>query len=184
MALVRGDKVVRNAQHMDRGHAEALFPMIDETLAEAGASFTDLTRIAVCTGPGSFTGIRVGVAAARGLALGLGIPAVGVTRFEALLAAAAPAGTSTVVVPGRGGAAYLQDFSADRVAVGAPREVNQSDLPDGPDLVGVPSASTFADPTVIADIALSRDDATAPAPVYIRGADADPPRDGPPVILD
>ena len=65
---------------MERGHAERLFPMIEAALALYPLP---LTLIAVCTGPGSFTGLRIGVAAARGLALGHGIPAVGVTRFAA-----------------------------------------------------------------------------------------------------
>jgi tRNA threonylcarbamoyl adenosine modification protein YeaZ len=106
---------------MERGHAEALFPLIDAALTRAGASYGDLTHIAVCTGPGSFTGIRVGVAAARGLALGLGVPAIGITRFDALLAAAGADAPSTVLVPGRGATAYVQDFSAAQVAEGAPR---------------------------------------------------------------
>jgi tRNA threonylcarbamoyl adenosine modification protein YeaZ len=71
-----------------RGHAERLTPMIGEALAEAGLAYGDLERIAVTTGPGSFTGTRIGVAAARGLALALGIPAVGVSVLDALIEAA------------------------------------------------------------------------------------------------
>ena len=59
-------------------------PMIEATLSKAGVAFDDLDRIAVTTGPGSFTGVRVGVAAARGLALALDIPAVGIGSLEAL----------------------------------------------------------------------------------------------------
>ncbi len=55
---------------MGRGHAEHLFPMIDKVLARAGVGYEGVGRIAVCTGPGSFTGVRIGVAAARGIALG------------------------------------------------------------------------------------------------------------------
>ena len=84
-ALVRGPAVLA-ARHepMDRGQAERLLPMLEELMAEAGTGWTALDGIGVVTGPGNFTGVRLAVAAARGLALGLGIPAVGVSIFEAL----------------------------------------------------------------------------------------------------
>lgn len=69
---------------MDRGHSEALFPMIAAVMREAGLGFSDLAKIAVTTGPGSFTGVRAGVAAARGLALGCGAPLVSVTSLEVM----------------------------------------------------------------------------------------------------
>jgi tRNA threonylcarbamoyl adenosine modification protein YeaZ len=70
------------SETLGKGHAERLIPMIDEVLHQAGMTLQQMTRIAVTVGPGSFTGIRVGVAAARGFALSLGIPAVGVTTLE------------------------------------------------------------------------------------------------------
>ncbi|WP_312797147.1 tRNA (adenosine(37)-N6)-threonylcarbamoyltransferase complex dimerization subunit type 1 TsaB [Tianweitania sp.] len=70
------------------GHAELLMGMIDDVLAQAGKTYADLTRIGVVIGPGSFTGVRVGVSTARGLALALNIPAVGVTTLEGLAAEA------------------------------------------------------------------------------------------------
>ena len=115
---------------MERGHAEALMPMLDAVLAEAGAGYRDLTRIAVCTGPGSFTGIRIGIAAARGLALGLGVPAIGITRLEALAAGAAPGRPCSVRVPGPNGASYLQEFDADGRAE-APARLARSRLAAG-----------------------------------------------------
>lgn len=72
---------------MDRGHAEALVPMIDEALREAGKGMDALERIAVTTGPGTFTGVRVGVSAARGLALALKLPVAGITSLEMLAGA-------------------------------------------------------------------------------------------------
>ena len=71
---------------MVRGHAEALMPMIAVVMSAAGIDFADLDRIAVTVGPGSFTGLRVGVAAARGIALAAGKPAVGLTTLAALAA--------------------------------------------------------------------------------------------------
>ena len=65
-------------ERMDRGHAEHLLPMIDRLLAEAGVAIADVGRIAVDVGPGSFTGIRIAVATARGLGLALGVPVIGV----------------------------------------------------------------------------------------------------------
>jgi tRNA threonylcarbamoyladenosine biosynthesis protein TsaB len=72
------------------GQAERLIPMIDAVCAEAGMRLPDLDLLAVTVGPGSFTGIRVGLAAARGLALATGLPCVGVTSFAAVAAAVLP----------------------------------------------------------------------------------------------
>jgi tRNA threonylcarbamoyladenosine biosynthesis protein TsaB len=72
------------SEPMAQGHDARLAPLVDELLKEAGVGPSDLDRIAVVAGPGSFTGVRVGVAFARGLALATGKPAVGVTSLEAL----------------------------------------------------------------------------------------------------
>lgn len=69
---------------MTKGHAEALFPMIDAVMVEAGAGYEELDAIAVTVGPGSFTGTRVGIAAARGLALATGLPVYGTTSLAAI----------------------------------------------------------------------------------------------------
>ncbi|MCE2509466.1 MAG: tRNA (adenosine(37)-N6)-threonylcarbamoyltransferase complex dimerization subunit type 1 TsaB [Alphaproteobacteria bacterium] len=71
-------------REMERGQAEVLLDVVQEVLAEAGASFAGLDRLATTLGPGSFTGLRVGLAAARGLALAGDLPVVGVTTFEAV----------------------------------------------------------------------------------------------------
>ncbi len=80
--------LARRCETIGRGHAERLMPMIGEALAEAGLGYGDLQRIVVTTGPGSFTGTRIGVAAARALALALSVPAVGVSVLDALIEAA------------------------------------------------------------------------------------------------
>jgi tRNA threonylcarbamoyladenosine biosynthesis protein TsaB len=74
------------SQPMKRGHAEALMPLIARVMKESGLAFTALDRIAVTTGPGSFTGLRVGLSAARGIALATGKPVVGVTTLTAFAA--------------------------------------------------------------------------------------------------
>jgi len=71
---------------MTRGHAEALMPLIARVMAQSGIGFADLDRIAVTTGPGSFTGLRVGLSAARGLGLAAGKPVVGLTTLTAFAA--------------------------------------------------------------------------------------------------
>ena len=84
-ALARDSAVLAaRSEPMAQGHDARLAPVVDEVMREAGAAFADLDRIAVVVGPGSFTGVRVGVAFARGLALAVDIPAVGVSSLEAL----------------------------------------------------------------------------------------------------
>lgn len=189
---------VAERQAMERGHAEHLFPMIEAVLATAGAVYRDLSRIAVCTGPGSFTGVRIGVAAARGLALGRGIPAIGISRFEALAteALASDGGPVAVCLAGRGGTVYLQCFGPDGAALAPPEMVDAAVL----DLSIPPGCTRFAgdaapgsaatvanglpDPVVVARLAAARAPGPLPAPLYLRGADAEPPREGPPRMLD
>ncbi len=79
----------RSVADIGKGHAERLMATIAEALAAAGADYSDLGRLAVSTGPGSFTGVRVGVSAVRGLALALKVPATGVTTLDALAVEAA-----------------------------------------------------------------------------------------------
>ena len=73
---------------MARGHAEALAPMTDHVMREAGCAFAELARLGVTVGPGTFTGQRIGLAFVRGLALALNIPAIGVTTLDAMIEAA------------------------------------------------------------------------------------------------
>ena len=88
-AILDGDRVVGRAhQQMQRGHAEALAPMVESVMRKSGLSFSNLNRLAVTTGPGTFTGQRVGLAFARALALALKIPIVGVTTLDAMAAQA------------------------------------------------------------------------------------------------
>ncbi|MEM7211406.1 MAG: tRNA (adenosine(37)-N6)-threonylcarbamoyltransferase complex dimerization subunit type 1 TsaB [Pseudomonadota bacterium] len=170
VALLDGARSEVRSEAMQRGHAEALFPMIEDALAVLRGRYSDLTRIAVCTGPGSFTGLRVGIAAARGIALGCGIPAIGVTRFEAL--AADHSLPCTIALPGRGGAIYLQAFGEDAIPVGEPYfEAGEA-------------KDALPDPMRIARIALNRAPGVRPAPLYLRDADAALPREGPPPLLD
>lgn len=95
---------------MERGQADRLMPLLEDLLAEAGLAWRDLGAIGVGVGPGNFTGVRIGVSAARGLALGLGIPAVGVSGFEQMLQGYGYAGRLMVSLPAPAGQAYIQTF--------------------------------------------------------------------------
>jgi tRNA threonylcarbamoyladenosine biosynthesis protein TsaB len=175
--LVRDGRVLASAtETMSRGQAERLFPMIEELLAEAGVGWDDLGGIGVCTGPGNFTGLRVAVAAARGLALSLGVPAVGVSRLEVL---GDRAGVTVTAISDKRGR-FVQVFR-DGAPEGPP-EVDPPVLPAGAvaDGSGVP-----CDLVALAAIAARRlGDAPPPAPLYLRPADAMPPSEAPPVLLD
>jgi tRNA threonylcarbamoyladenosine biosynthesis protein TsaB len=115
-----------------QGHAERLMPMVQATMARAGIDFAGLALIAVTVGPGSFTGIRVGLAAARGLALASGLPLFGVTAFEAIRAAVAPAErvgrTLLVAIDSRRGDLFVQGFAADDAPLAAPTAVSEAAL--------------------------------------------------------
>jgi tRNA threonylcarbamoyladenosine biosynthesis protein TsaB len=87
-AVLDGDTVLAHRfEAMDRGHAERVAPMVHEVMQEAGMSFAALDRLGVTTGPGTFTGQRVGIAFMRGLRIALKRPLVGVTTLECMLAA-------------------------------------------------------------------------------------------------
>src|SRR5437773_1836431 len=89
VAVRDGERVLASAREvMARGHQERLAPMAQAVMARAGLGFGQLDRIAVIVGPGSFTGLRVGIAFAKGLAAALDLPAVGIGALEALAAEA------------------------------------------------------------------------------------------------
>jgi tRNA threonylcarbamoyladenosine biosynthesis protein TsaB len=84
VALLADEIEVSRSVMMERGHAEALLPMVKDVLNEASWTFADIDTVAVTIGPGAFTGLRIGLAAARGIALAAGIPCVGITSLEAV----------------------------------------------------------------------------------------------------
>jgi len=118
--VLPGGKHFYRFEDMKRGQAERLFPLLNDLLEEAGAGWPDLDGIAVGVGPGNFTGIRISVSAARGLALSLERPAIGLSAFEILRGTAPdPAPVHLVSVSARRGHAYLQRY-ADGRAEGDP----------------------------------------------------------------
>jgi tRNA threonylcarbamoyladenosine biosynthesis protein TsaB len=117
VAVLDGERVLASAREvMARGHQERLAPMARQVMAEAGVAFDKLDRIAVTVGPGSFTGLRVGIAFAKGLALALDLPAVGIGTLEALAAEAGQdsAGLVFAAIDARRGQLYLQAFEDGR----------------------------------------------------------------------
>ena len=195
-ALLSGDQVLaQRHEPMEKGQAERLLPMLAEMLAEAGVGFADLARIGVGTGPGNFTGVRISVAAARGLALGLGIPAVGISALQAQ--ALGTDGAVLSSLDARKGALYLQGFGlTDGPAAQILDLTNLPPLPPATCIgfaahdiaahcAGQPAQPRYALCEAIARLAQAQDltHSPRPAPFYLRSADAAPPSDPPPVIL-
>lgn len=173
-ALFLGGQLVgKTVEAMAKGQAESLFPILEKLLHENGIGFGDLTRIGVGVGPGNFTGIRISVAAARGLALSLNIPAIGVNNFEAT--ALGHARPVTVEISAPRDNAYFQTLTAAGSA--APTMGTKSS--DGT----LPLAPIETLIENIALIALGRADKAAPVPLYIKPADAAPSKDKPVVHL-
>lgn len=115
----RGVVLAAEGRELRHGHVEVLLPMIDRVIAEAGLIPGELEAVAVATGPGGFTGIRVGLAAAHGISLAANAALVGVTSFAAVVAGLAPAaGTADravlVALDSRRADLYVQLFAPDR----------------------------------------------------------------------
>ena len=200
-ALLIGDRIITRTDDMARGQAEHLMPMLEEMLAKEGLAWRDLDLIGVGVGPGNFTGIRMSVAAARGLALGLGKPAVGVGVLEAQAFGAQGPVLSTLRAP-------RDMVYAQRLTDGWPdAEPVFTDLDGALSLAGPDDVTVLGDMaqvlhdahgltigtpvvSVIEGIALltadpiyRMDHADRPAPLYLRPADAAPARDAPPTII-
>jgi len=196
-----GGIVASESLPMIRGHAEALMPLLQRLMDEAELTYTDIDRIAVTTGPGSFTGLRVGIAAARGLALAAAKPIVGVSTLAAYAAPLMAADDSRPVVAAidaRHAHVYLQvfspggrSFSAARLA--PLREAIQAAAETSAYIVGS-AAQAVADGLSVADPPAAAVDArpapdigwvarmgavvpegeSPPKPQYLRAPDAQP----------
>jgi tRNA threonylcarbamoyladenosine biosynthesis protein TsaB len=174
VALALGGQV-RTAS-MATGQSEALFPMAEALLRDVGLGWNDLSGVAVGTGPGNFTGVRIAVAAARGLALGLGVPAAGVTLPEAM--AHGRPRPCRIRLDARRGEVLVQDFS--ETGLTGPMTL----VPAGPEVL---EPDPLAVIKAIGDLGAARIAAgqrLRPAPSYVRAADALPPSDPPPALLD
>jgi tRNA threonylcarbamoyladenosine biosynthesis protein TsaB len=123
------------ARPLRHGHAEALFPMIERVMAEAGLAPTQLDAVAAAIGPGGFTGIRVGLAAAHGIALAVGARLVGISSFAAVAAQVAgtgqpPCESLLVALDSRRADLYVQLFAGDAASpLAAPQALLADQLP-------------------------------------------------------
>ena len=196
--------IAEESQAMKRGHAEALMPLIARVMKASGVAFAALDRIAVTTGPGSFTGLRVGLSAARGIALAAGKPVVGLTTLTAYAAPVVSENSAHPVISAidaRHDHVYFQVTGGDGSSLITPRVAPIAEALDAArfgaaHLVGN-AARILADrwpsdapppfrvdPSPAPDIAwvawlgAAVDPETAPArPYYLRAPDAKPPKD-------
>lgn len=190
----RQKTVARISEDLGRGHAERLMGLLVDLLKQADLEYRDVGRIAVTIGPGSFTGIRVGLAAARGLALGLNVGVVGVSVLEAI---AFQHGTDTplvVAMDARRGEIFMQIFddsgssapvavplgkighhlptTAFRLAGSASQMVADVAIRDD---IGICPSQTAAEISDVARLAARMPvNAEKPKPLYMRSADAKP----------
>ena len=122
----------RRFENMTRGHAEVLMPMIADVIDEAGTDFSRLDLIAVTVGPGAFTGMRIGLATARGMALAAAVPCLGVTTLEAVAEGVQgrerAGATLLVVLSTKRQDVYAQAFDTKLVPVAPPRAVLPGEL--------------------------------------------------------
>lgn len=169
---------------MERGHAEALMPMIERVMAKVEGGFSSLDRVAVTIGPGSYTGLRVGISAARAIALAAGIPAIGIST---LAASAAPfigregGRVVAAAVDAKHGQVWFQAMNAQGKQLVSVRQVNHRDaaraIGAGPvSLVGSAALAVANEAWAIGLDALVVDDAKAPDVAWVArlGMIADP----------
>lgn len=174
LALLVGEAADSLVEDMAQGQAERIFPALAELLGRNRLAYADLKLIAVTTGPGSFTGLRIGLSAARGLGLALGVPVIGVPTLLAL-SLAAQCRPAAVLVDARREEAYFQAFSGPAIPIGQPLllpiDEARRRVPAGADLL----TSPLVDIAALARFAAHLDPAAyPPEAAYIRGADAKP----------
>jgi tRNA threonylcarbamoyladenosine biosynthesis protein TsaB len=193
------DLLAHESMVLGRGHAEALLPMIERVVARAEGGFEALDRVAVTVGPGSYTGLRVGLSAARAVGLATGIPVVGVTTLSALLApllAQNGEGLIVAAIDARHGSVYLQAMSMTDGIVVPPSHLPVTEaaamldgvvtlVGSGAPLVAQAAKARGLDVAVagtgaaeiawVASLGMLADPAQALArPLYLRGPDAQP----------
>ena len=197
----RTDLRAHESLPMQRGHAEALMPLVARVLDRAQLDFSAIDRVAVTTGPGSFTGLRVGIAAARGIALAAGKPAIGLTTLAAFAApfiAADDTVAVVVAIDARHDHVYLQVFGPGGRTLVAPRiaplrEALRVSSTGAPRITGTAAAKLVTlwpagerppskveqrgapDINWVARLgAAASDTGTPPKPLYLRPPDAHP----------
>ena len=202
-ALWVDDKVAaRRFEKLARGHVARLVPMVMEVMDDAAIGFADLDMIAVTQGPGTFTGVRIGLSTARGFAVATGLPVAGFSTLEVLANGVANADRKghgvIAAMDARRGQIYRQVFDEDLSAMTEPAVVDRADLavPAGSWVVTGSGSDAYAgvtavvpnhgaelpDASVLAALAARRYGTDGvplprqlPAPLYLRAPDADLP---------
>lgn len=200
VAVLDGERILAHRfEAMERGHAEALAPMVEDAMRQSGIAFADVERLAVTTGPGTFTGQRVGLAFMRGLRVALKKPLVGVTTLEAMCVAAldeAKTDYAAAIHDARRGEAYLAivsktkvllppilvtlDSAAAKISETIPREASVAlagtaaqtvaEVLGGP---GIETSILQPDALWVARLAAAAPEPTeTPYPLYLRAPDA------------
>ena len=195
VAILDGEQVLAaRSEPMPRGHQERLALLVEELMAEAGLAFPALNRIGVTVGPGSFTGLRVGLSFAKGLGFALGRPVVGVGTLQALAGSRSADGLKAAVIDARRDQVYMQAFQGPEAA-SHPEALSLKDAADllikldplgptaligsGAGLLAPAFPNAVLDPRSGADpVALARlvaeavEPIGAPQPLYLRAPDA------------
>jgi tRNA threonylcarbamoyladenosine biosynthesis protein TsaB len=193
----REPMIASRSEAMVRGHAEALIPLVQTMMAEANIVFSSLDRVAVTTGPGSFTGLRVGISAARGFGLAAEKPVVGLSTLAALAAPHIAEDDSVpviVAIDARHAHVYLQAFAPGGRTVIAPRIAPLQEAiraaNEAPSRIVGSAAQAVADgcgetpilvdprraPDIawVARLGAVADETASAKPLYLRAADAQP----------
>lgn len=175
LALLLADgRVDVVVEDIAKGHAEILFDRLDTLLARNRLGHADIGRIAVTTGPGSFTGLRIGLSAARGLGVARKLPVLGIPSLLAL-SLGLPHGPVAVLLDARRGEAYFESFAVPGIVGEGPRllpiEIARARIPAGAQLIESP----FVDIAAMARFAAGAEPAAYPPhAAYVRDADAKP----------
>lgn len=143
------DVLAAKSETMQRGQAERLAPMVREVVQSADIAFAGLDRVAVTTGPGSFTGVRVGLSFARALALALGKPCIGVSTLEALALQNGEQGLRAGLIE-TPGASYFALYN-DGAPLIAPRAFARGEHVELADEAAAGRAWTLTGPGVVVD---------------------------------
>lgn len=187
------------SEDIGKGHAEVLMDYIGRVMTQSGLAMTALDRVVVNVGPGSFTGVRIGVSAARGFALALECPAIGISAFDALASEVAishPGKPVLVLLEAHRGEIYAQGFDAEVLAVTSPMVLPRDEAlaliqqqssetvlaGSAANALNEVLAGTFStarvEPTArigtYAKLAELREPGEAPKPLYMRGPDVKP----------
>jgi tRNA threonylcarbamoyladenosine biosynthesis protein TsaB len=182
VAVYRAGEIFSDTREMMHGHAEHLIPMTESVLKKAGIAYEDLDGIAVTSGPGAFTGLRIGLSAARALALALNIPIYGLTTTQLLALQNVKRNPSpvTIVIDTKRGDFYTQSFDgngapASEAAVKAADQIdlNGALAGDGVELLGGKAGISVPDVGLLAELLATRVElfSEGAEPVYLRGAD-------------